>query len=379
MTIIHYIPSMDPKAGTAPDYVECLIRATRNVAESHVITDSDLGDNVISISRNIKGIIRKYRPDIIHIHAAWSYKAALVERKANGMGVFTVLSVHGGLSPEVIDLDFWKEKLPRLLTYQFLMVRNCHALVAVSQDDYDSLKSLGWKKRIVSIPHPALFHKSDDETRDLLMGIYRKIIDTNYLLRITENEVLFVKKCVAVQIWNENRNFDITTSTVRCDKVTAQLIQEIKDIIESDKELSFKRIFIFAHDNGVTDLMMQGAKEAGISMPPLLDVSALPRFKQKARKDKYEKSFNKLCKIIMEVTDGKELFPAYTLAGGISFLTISQIFQRLRFSSYDEDRFSFLAEKAGISKFTARFLKSLSNVFYLEIGYMPILPNKKPL
>ena len=81
----------------------------------------------------------------------------------------------------------------------------------------------------------------------------------------------------------------------------------------------------------------------------------------------------------MEVTDGKELSPAFTLAGGISFLTISKIFQRLRFSSYDEDRFSFLAEKAGISKFTARFLKSLSNVFYLEIGYMPILPNKKPL
>ncbi|MDD7127228.1 MAG: glycosyltransferase, partial [Prevotella sp.] len=167
MTIIHYIPTMDPKAGTAPEYVECLVRATRNVAESHVITDSDLGDNVISIRKSIRGFVEKFRPDILHIHAAWSFKAAMVMKKATEMGVFTLLSVHGGLAPEVVDLDFWKQKLPRLICYQLLMVRKCQALVAVSQEDYDSLKALGWKKRIVNIPHPALFHKSDEETKDL--------------------------------------------------------------------------------------------------------------------------------------------------------------------------------------------------------------------
>ena len=379
MTIIHYIPTMDPKAGTAPEYVECLVRATRNVAESHVITDSDLGDNIISIRKSIRGFVEKFRPDILHIHAAWSFKAAMVMKKATEMGVFTLLSVHGGLAPEVVDLDFWKQKLPRLVCYQLLMVRKCQALVAVSQEDYDSLKALGWKKRIVNIPHPALFHKSDEETKDLLMAIYHKVIDTNYLLRITEPEVLFVKKCVAIKMWNDNRNFDVTTSTKRCDEVTAQLIEETKSLVELHKDLSFKRIFIYAHDNGVTALMMEGAEMAGISMPSLLDINALPRFKQKFHKDKYAKSFNKLCKVISHVAEGKELTPTFTLSGSVSFHTVCQIFQCLRFSSYDEDDFSILAKKAGISKFTARLLQYISNTFYMEKGYMPILPDKKSL
>ena len=70
--------------------------------------------------------------------------------------------------------------------------------------------------------------------------------------------------------------------------------------MELHKDLSFKRIFIYAHDNGVTALMMDGAEMAGISMPSLLDVNALPRFKQKFHKDKYAKSFNKLCMWLKE-------------------------------------------------------------------------------
>lgn len=114
-------------------------------------------------------------------------------------------------------------------------------------------------------------------------------------------------------------------------------------------------------------------------MPSLLDVNALPRFKQKFHKDKYAKSFNKLCTVISHVAEGKELTPTFTLSGNVSFYTVCQIFQCLRFSSYDEDNFSILAKKAGISKFTARLLQYISNTFYMEKGYMPILPDKKSL
>lgn len=367
MIILHYIPSMDAQSGPAPDYVNCLVRATRNVAESHVITDNDLGDNVVTAQSRLSKFFKELAPDILHIHAAWSSKAAMVEWAAKRKGVFTVLSVHGGLAPEIIDLNFWKEKLPRLMSYQFQMVRKSHALVAVSKDDYEQLKALGWKKRIVCIPHPMLFSTTDEETCEAIMGIYRKIIDTYYLLRITEPEVEFVKKCAAIKLWHANRDFDITTSTTRADEAIGKLTQEVQQL----PILSFKRVYLYAHDNNITDLLTEGARLAGITMPPKPDMESLPRFKPKSRKDKNARNYKILCKVISDSIEGVSIEPEFTPSGAIAFRTICDIFRSLRFHNFDEDKFLEMLEKAKVANFCRKTLTSLHSVFDLEPGYMP--------
>lgn len=387
MTVLHYISTMDTNSGTAPDYVNSLIRASRNVVDSHVVTDNELGKNIFSIHKNINIIITERKPDLIHIHAAWNYRAAIVQREAIKRGVFVVLSLHGGLSPDVLELDFWKNKLPKLAAYQFSMVRHCHAIVAVSEEEEQQLRELDWKRRIVTIPHPALFPASNDAICEKLTTIYRKIIDTNYHLLIRKEEMLFVLKCVALQIWEEHRNFDVTTATTQYEAVKTILLQEIGEILGKQPSVSFRRIHLFAFDNGIREKMLAGAKIANVPIPPLSDMNAIPRFKPHMKREIYKAKYKKLCDIITELlsdcdsnaTRCETISPEYTITGNLSLLTVCKIFTRLRFANYDEDIFCQRVKKAGLTDFTSRLLYLLSKIFHMEIGYMPMLPKEKPL
>ena len=379
MTIIHYIPTMDSHSGTAPDYVSCLMKATRNVADSHVVTDKDLGDNVLSVIRSIKTIIKELHPDIIHIHSSWNCKAAAVQRTAGKHGLSVILSVHGGLAADVMEIDFWKQKLPELILYQFWMIRHCHALVAVSDEEFQRLKSLEWKKRIVLIPHPTLFPVNEDTTREYLINIYRKVIDTDYLSQLTEKEKLFTWKCVALTLWKKHKDFDNTTSVTQYDAVRQLLIQDLNTITGEPQSLSFRRIHLYAHDNGVRELMLEGAKETGFTVPPVSDIDAIPRFKPKKRKESHIRDYRKLCSVISEVTEGKKIEPELTISGTVSFHTLCELFCRMRFTHYDETLLSKKVRKAGISGFTSRLLNLIARIFHLEIGYMPLLPKDKPI
>ena len=94
------------------EYVNCLVRSTANVAESYVITQKDLGTGAIMVRARFLRKLKELQPDIIHVHAAWDSTAALIEHTARSHGFYTVVSVHGGLAPEVMELAFFKHKLP---------------------------------------------------------------------------------------------------------------------------------------------------------------------------------------------------------------------------------------------------------------------------
>ena len=387
MTVLHYISTIDTNSGTAPDYVNSLIRATRNVVDSHVVTDNELGNSIFSIHKKINTIITERKPDLIHIHAAWNHRAAIVQREASKRGVFIILSLHGGLSPDVLELDFWKNKLPRLAAYQFSMVRHCHAIVAVSEEEEQHLRELDWKRRIVTIPHPALFPVGNDTICEKLTTIYRKVIDTNYHRLIKKEEMLFTLKCAALQIWEEHKDFDITTATSQHEAVKSMLLQDISEILEQYPFISYRRIHLFAFDNGIREKMLEGAKIANVPIPPLSDMNAIPRFKPHTKREKYKTKYQKLCSIISEIssdcnsdTSRCETFSSdFTISGSISLQTVCKIFIRLRFANYDEDIFRQRVKKAGLTDFTSRFLYLLSQVFHMEIGYMPLEPKEQPL
>ena len=355
MKVIHYIPRTDTTNASAMEYVNCLVRSTANVAESYVITQKDLGTGAIMVRARFLRKLKELQPDIIHVHAAWDSTAALIEHTARSHGFYTVVSVHGGLAPEVMELAFFKHKLPRIIGYQFQMVRNCSAIVAISDKDAQQVKQLGWKKRIVTIPHPSLQLTSDEETSELIMSIYRRILDTNYMERITEEELSFINLCVKTALW----------------PVGSQEVSEV-----NTERLSFRRIYIYAFDNNITELLTKGATMFGVELPPCPDVPAMARFKVKQKHNKDINSYQKLYETISSVIPGTKVEIGRTPTGATTYRTLCDIFQALRFHDYDEDNFAEQIQKKGITKFTARVLYQLQEAFGLELGYMPILPTK---
>lgn len=356
MKILHYIPEIsEKKKSISQEYVEAVVRATSKVAESYIVTEKQLGDSFLSFRNAFAKKLKEIQPDIVHFHACWNFRAAYAHRMSRRRHFFTIVSPHGGLSDEIINLDFWKEKLPRIIAYQFWMLRKSRLVISISDKEHQELTQLGWRRRMMLIHHPSFHTISDDDLCEGIMQAYRKVIDTHYTERITKEEKDFVCQCLRAACWKENEYLpDFQPATVSPD-------------------LSFRRIYLYAHDNGVTTLLSTGAKLSGINLPPLLKVDELPRFKAKKKKmGNYEKDCKKLCSIIHTIIPQMQKDVIFTPHGEVSLATLTDIYNALRFNDYNED---FLAEnikKEGLSKFTKKLMKTYERIFQLQEGFRPI-------
>lgn len=126
--------------GIVPEYVNRLASATEQVSTNHILTFKDLGDGVLSFRKNLTRQLHLVNPDIVHVHASWDFYSALVVMIARKLGFLVVVSPHGGLSPENMEVNFWKNRLPRLLAYQIRMIKRCHMVVVTSEEELKDLK-----------------------------------------------------------------------------------------------------------------------------------------------------------------------------------------------------------------------------------------------
>lgn len=356
MTILHYIPAMNMKS-KASLYVNSLVRSTERVASSHVIEEKDLGTPLLDFIHHGYKKLKECNPDIVHIHAAWNFRAALFARLARHLGYFVVVSPHGGVTHETITQNLWKEKLPRIIAFQFRMLRKSRLVIAVSQDEFDRLKRLGWKKRMILVPQSPTDNIGNDELCSQIMAAYRKVIDTHYLERITENEIGFTIRCVREALRRDG------------------CFMQDDEPYEMPDGLSFRRIYIFAHDNSVTPLLLEGAKRLGFSMPSQLDVEVLPRFKEKQKRQTCkEKNFRKFCEILKKEIPDADNDVHLTPQGEISLIAFANVYCTMRFNDYDEEKLMANMKSARLEKYTAQMMYLFQQLFNMEEGFMPIAP-----
>lgn len=357
MTIIHYIPTMDLKKGIAPHYVNSLVRATARVATSYIVEEKELGTPLLDFTNNAVRLLKKHRPDIVHIHASWDFRSAWLGKIARRMGLFVVVSPHGGLSQVKMEQRFWKEKLPRILGYQFRMLRKSRLVITISDKEKEELGRLGWKKRMITVPQPSVNNIGDDELCSLIMSAYRKVIDTHYLERITENEIGFSIRCVREALRREGH------------------FMQNDEPYTMPEGLSFRRIYIFAHDNGITPLLHEGARRLDFAIPQPLNVDSLPRFTEKPkRQGSREKNFRKFCEILKREIPDTVSDPIFTLQGEISLLAFANVYNVMRFNDYDEEKFISQMKSAGLEKYTSRMMYLFQELFNMEEGFMPVAP-----
>lgn len=339
MRILHYIQDTGNATTAVLDRVEALISSTGKSIDHHILK----GD--VSTAA-VKKMLADVQPDIVHIHACWSYKASMVERMVRKRGIVTITSPHDGLSPVKMNHKFWTKRLPQLMLYQTKMLRKCCSIIAWDEQELQDIIAtrLRGASRIEALTTP-----------EDIQPLYRKALDSMCHAYITDEEKQFV--CQAVRLANGVKN------------VAAE---------DNGAPLSFRRIYIYAYDEDVTEQLLEGAKLMNAQMPPVLDVGTLPRYKNKKAKQRGAliDSDKKTKRIKIPSEQNKEYIASMLLCKAKAIkakrLTLrhwTELYQLFRNIDFNEDIVAKELKRLGIKSFTKKVQKRLAKDFDLPAGY----------
>ena len=284
MRIIHYIRDFSATSEGTLLAAKQMLTSTAKMTESHLLTTCRMSEEMeralleqygivvhylahneavtgirhFMQGRQAKNLLKELRPDIVHVYGSWDATAAVVEQQARKANIVTIVSPLGGLSTANLNTSFWKHKLPRLIMYQFWMMRNCTSVIVTSASEGKDTENFKVKSRIETLGEVS------NEWGEQLMAAYRKALDSSYQKLITKEEKRFVRDAVKLAVLKDN------TET----------------LLTFNSDMSYRRIFLYAYDEDAIDLLTQGTQKAQLAMPPTLNVEAVKRYKNKKAKER---------------------------------------------------------------------------------------------
>lgn len=392
MRILHFIPSTDSKSDFILSYVSELSQAMGKIADVHIVTfktkEKKEAENVHfhlidapTVASFIKLIIQfnkkldEINPDIVHIHGCWNFTLRMVELLSNRKGYPVVLSTYGGLHPTIMKTDFWKSKLPKLILYQYLTVRKADAILIYGDEEYKNISDLGWKRRLGKVESP---HLNPDttytETASSIIRFYNKVIDTRNYTLLDDNAKDAISSLLHVGLSKDNE----------------KKLLDADDIINlrNINAVMWRRIFIYTYDEGVLDIIKRGIDIIQLNTPKFV-IDNVERFKSKRKRTKGHLESDKIISAgstISRKTDKYEHCNEKTICimmmnirseinkMSVTLLHFSELYIMIKYTDYDEDKLIRMLSELHIFKFSARIMQILSELFYLEEGFMPIDP-----
>lgn len=365
MIILHYIPKLTKNMGRAAEFVQQLQAGACKGVETHFLTGT------LSQSAFLRRLATVH-PDVVHLHGCWDYQLARAEQWTLSHGYPVVLSLHGGLMSQQLQDKFWKQRLPRIIAYQFRVVRNASVIHVASADELKEMKELGWKKRIALIPYPA----NDEQmaiVSEQLHDLYQKLVDTHRRnrLSIREQECLWTLLYASVAIRH------------RMPEIADDVRRHITDL----PAMSWKTIQVYAIDHSLHDSLLAGAKVLGINIPEV--ITTLPsRYSVKStlhdagRSSREEKIAALYARNNTELSIGLNLYHLHrTINNGerstgwkAPLPLLLDLYAQLRWDEYDEDIINEIIKYLDIRSFSARVMQILSETLPLSIGFMPLDP-----
>ena len=376
MRVLHYIRDIDGVTLNMPYSLMSIVLSTSKVTETHLLTFSQLSEERLQMLKEqygvtvhalpcvkrimplriytenskVRKVIREIRPDIVHIWGTWDMTGAIVERCARKERVVTIVSPLRGLATVNINTSFWKEKLPRLLAYQTVMVRSSTAVLALDDAERSDIISIKLKSHIETLP------AEEAELQGAVMAAYRKALDSSYLNYITDEERAFVENAVRIAVVRDDDG----------------------SVLPENQGLSFRRIYLYAYDEDVTDLLTEGARKTERPMPPLLDVSKVRRYKSKKAKNRISlvDVDAKTRKIAIPADKEKEIKVVKMIAGAkrvtMKRMTMRQwveLYDMFRNIDFDEDMVAEELQHQHLKSFTVRIQRRLRDSYNLPQGY----------
>lgn len=313
----------------------------------------------MSFYKKISATLQSVSPHIVHVHGAWDFKAALVEQSARSNNSVTIVSPHRGISSEIIDIDFWSDRVWKLLSYQIRMLRKCLCVIAINESEKEYLRSSNFKRRVEVV---TLGQQNDEDAqdtmnllRDQLYSIYRKALDSSYEKFITPEE----------------DNFLFAT-------VQKALVDDEEITVPPTDGLSFRRIYFRAFDENAISLMQRGMAKTDFTLPTSIDVASIPRYPNKRAKKKQSlaESSSMAGKITIPAEQHEERNAVLILLNAnekkIDRLTYSdwaELYILFRQTDFNEDVVGDELKRLGLKKFTLKIQKKLRDMFYLKDGF----------
>ncbi len=169
MKVLHYIPSIDKSSGGVGAYMQLLAKDLGKLVDLHVVTHASKDELIIenakihyidksilsyfSIERKFKQLLHDLKPDVFHANCCWMPFSALTTKWAKQEGYPCIYSPHGMLEPWIMARHHWSKKVPALLLFQKLALKQADSLHATADSEKQNMMKLGYNKRIEVVPN----------------------------------------------------------------------------------------------------------------------------------------------------------------------------------------------------------------------------------
>lgn len=361
--ILFYIPSEVDRIDINHELKQELARVMSASIEVEMV--SSLRGKPLSVVKNYT---------LVHVFGAWNQHAALVLLKATRMHVPTVYTPLGGLQPWMMKRHnhSWLGGLQRSMARQASAVHICGAL---ESEMFDRLK---WNTKTALIQNPVLTSQTSFEqmSREMLT-LYRKVLDSNARLLLSEAACTTIGGLLQVGIDKE-----VLKDKKRC--------QTLKSVATGLTDEDWRRIFLYALDEQVTDIIQQGLARLQIAYPQI-DATAIDIFptgshyaeghlntatllsknivlkgKLSDHIEKEETNERKMAIALLNYRYEEERHKA-------PLLHLVDLYATIRFTPVDEDRMKAIVSALGIERYSERLMDVMHTVLGLTEGFMPIL------
>ena len=387
MRILHYM--YDPQTSGAAKIALRLIIATAKQMEATLAVSvtqpeefcqqlASLGVRVLVMNDDIDATLSRVHSDVLHIHGCWSSSAAKVQKVARKGNIINCVSVYGGMSPEVLNVDFTKKRLLPLVSYQWSMVRLCSSVIAITKKEEADLVTIKCTKRIDAVIDSVVGKDWSDqdmqELGDTLLRLYRKSSDTFYKKLMTAEEKSLVDRIV-------KEEFSMTISPQTGDsKTVANEAAVLTPMLLSPEAI--RRMAFYAYDEDVSQLFADGLrrriKDIGGDSCDIDSVDLCVRYRLKNTKVRGSINEQELPKINNYKNNlspvDQNAFESIVKATrkGWNNLTLRQKMEMVRLFvlvDFDECIVGRMLKKANLKKSTIKLQKHLSAEFDLAPGY----------
>lgn len=318
------------------------------------------------------------KPTIVHIHACWSVAAWRITIWCRKHRVPFVISAHRQMEPWHMANNYLLKKLPMMIIFQRKIIAQAKAIHATTTQERNNILNMGygknfrnknpWNKNVVTIQQ-----RSNPIFGNELAGLYNKVIDSNPFIAMNKNEIHVMN---VLLLRGLSKDTDMRERQNETEAMT-------KDMTE----FSWRKILLHAHNEGVAELIIKGAKNI-YQQNKEIDLNAIDRFEYKSIKNKDSLKNNaplikplRLEEISEEERASEAEIKICTMLlnllyeirrGSISRRHLADMYATLRFTDYNEDTVIRMAKRLKIKKFTGRILQIISETLWLEEGFSPM-------
>lgn len=340
---------------------------------AHSLTDCVEADVVASAEKSVCASLADY--DLLHIFGCWSKGGCALADSAYELRVPYVITPLGMLQPWEME----KHRRGKLLfNKQRRIVERATAINVCGKLEEQTFAKLGWNKRLSLIKNPVLTSQTTfDEVATRFCVLYRKVLDSTARLRISMDAQAIIGNLL--QFGVDRQLFGYANSEEVLRKCLDELVEE-----------EWRRIFIYASDEQVDDLLKQALdglcyeypkfdiasferfdtqhpyKEGDLEGGTLLSHSLLMRNKVKDAFEACGKNEQRICIQLLNLSFelGHKMAPLRHLVN---------LYLAMRNTDMDEDMVRSAARQLGIDDFAQRIMVVLADLLDLTEGFMPFV------